>query len=129
MSSESKVTREAFLSQLQSKRLVELRQICADDGLQLQSTHKDAAIAEMWAHYSGSALMRPIAQPAPAPALEPVAASPVRFEARLSRALVKQGSTAVYRLGKKFGLSWQEISADEHEALKAQRVVETRIRG
>lgn len=130
MTSEPKLTREQFFAQLTGRKLAELRQICADDKLLLQSTSKDSALAEMWAHYTGVAPMKPINAPASPLPPAPLSAAPVRYEARLSRDMTRQGSRAVYRLGRAFTQAWQDVTAEEAERLKDSRhVVECRIKG
>lgn len=122
-----KLTREQFFAQLKGKKLDELRQICADDKLVLQSTTKDSALAEMWAHYTGVALMQPVV--ALTPSTPTPSSAGLKYEARLSRDMSRQGSKAVYRLGRQFSQKWQDVSADEVEQLKTSKhVIECRIK-
>lgn len=123
-----KLTREQFFAQLKGKKLDELRQICADDRLVLQSTSKDSALAEMWAHYTGVAPMQPAVAPV-APSTPAPSPGGLKYEARLSRNMSRQGSKAVYRLGRQFSQKWQDVSADEAEQLRTSKhVIECRIK-
>jgi hypothetical protein len=113
-----------FSERFAKTKFGELQAICEADGLCLQAKSKEMALTEMYAHYTGTAPMKPLAQPAPevSPEAAPAPASkdaPLEFEGRVSRLLASQGPNAhIIRLGIDFSHKWLPLSAEQVEALK-----------
>jgi hypothetical protein len=120
------LSRDEFYARLSGVKLPDLLSMAQAEGLNIVASKRSDAVDELWAAYSGKR---------PAPAAEPAAveAPPAPVALEYEGRICAPERSRFIRAGYHFSRAWQTLSpmpsAEQLAALRAEPVVQIRIKG